>query len=279
MAAARPFVWVREDSGRGFAKVATAGLDDVYDLAAAAGGVLDLGAGAHCLELFLVAPPGPQPSPAAVDAVLSSAAPLDAPAALAAAGVVPGSWLVVRVDARAAACALERQARLDAEAAARSAAAVAAEQARLVRLAASSSGSSISPRSFKSLASAHSKSREAGASAAFWTLTHAAFPGAALERVLGRLLDERRLISNRAFKAGDFPAAFEAGRAAFAAATLDAEKPPAPTHGIQGINFSGDYTKAAYASARALRLDKGSRGHGPPLLHRPAVPSAPPCAA
>ena len=44
MAAARPFVWVREDSGRGFAKVATAGLDDVYDLAAAAGGALALGA-------------------------------------------------------------------------------------------------------------------------------------------------------------------------------------------------------------------------------------------
>ena len=300
-----------------------------------------------------------------MDAALSSAPPLDAPAALTAAGVAPGSWLVVRVDARAAAGALERQARLDAEAAARAAAAVAAEQARLVHLAAPSSScirrlyelpnsyagpafkalpgswccpqladgkiidlfvqatifdattqsmplatvlfdydidsllhlfptgarfvagaarlgdypldpttwdasvgawydyittsaahapppsSSISPRSFKSLESAHSRSREAGASAAFWTLTHAAFPGAALENVLGRLLDERRLISNRNFTAGDFPAAFEAGRVAFAAATLNAEKPPAPTHGIQSIDFSGDYTKAAYGQVEA----------------------------
>ena len=106
--------------------------------------------------------------------------------------------------------------------------------------------SSISPRSVKSLESAHSMSREAEASVAFWTLTHAAFPGAALERVQRRLLFGRRPISNRSFAATDFPVAFEAGRFAFSAATLSAEKPPAPTHGIQCIDFSGDYTKDSY---------------------------------
>ena len=105
--------------------------------------------------------------------------------------------------------------------------------------------SSISPRSIKSLESAHSMSREAEASVAFWTLAHAAFPGATLERVQRRLLDGERPISNRSFVARDFPA-FEMGRAAFVAATLSAEKPPAPTQGIQEIDFSGDYTKASY---------------------------------
>ena len=107
--------------------------------------------------------------------------------------------------------------------------------------------SSISPRSIKSLESAHSMSREAEASVAFWTLTHAAFPGATLERVQRRLLDGERPISNRPFSARDFPA-FEVGRAAFIAATLEAEKPPAPTKGIQDINFStsGDYTNPSY---------------------------------
>ena len=107
--------------------------------------------------------------------------------------------------------------------------------------------SSISPRSIKSLESAHSMSRGAEASVAFWTLTHAAFPGATLERVRRRLLDGERPISNRPFAARDFPA-FEVGRAAFIAATLEAEKPPAPTKGIQDINFSasGDYTNPSY---------------------------------
>ncbi len=107
--------------------------------------------------------------------------------------------------------------------------------------------SSISPRSIKSLESAHSMSREAEASVAFWTLTHAAFPGATLERVRRRLLDGERPISNRPFAARDFPA-FEVGRAAFIAATPEAEKPPAPTKGIQDINFSasGDYTNPSY---------------------------------
>ena len=59
--AARAFVWVRLDAGRGFAKAATAGLADVYDLDAAACAVLALGVGAHCLEVFLIAPPGPRP--------------------------------------------------------------------------------------------------------------------------------------------------------------------------------------------------------------------------
>jgi hypothetical protein len=90
-------------------------------------------------------------------------------------------------------------------------------------------------------------SRGAEASVAFWTLTHAAFPGATLERVRRRLLDGERPISNRPFAARDFPA-FEVGRAAFIAATLEAEKPPAPTKGIQDINFSasGDYTNPSY---------------------------------
>lgn len=41
--------------------------------------------------------------------------------------------------------------------------------------------SDASSRSVKSLEFAHGKSREAEASVAFWKLTHAAFPGAALE--------------------------------------------------------------------------------------------------
>jgi len=81
---------------------------------------------------------------------------------------------------------------------------------------------------------------------AFWTLAHAAFPGATLERVQRKLLGGERPISNRSFAARDFPA-FEVGRAAFIAATLEAE-PPAPTKGIQDINFSasGDYTNPSY---------------------------------
>ena len=59
--------------------------------------------------------------------------------------------------------------------------------------------SSISPRSVKSLESAHSLSREAEASVAFWTLTHTAFPGAALEQVQSKPLDGSRPISNRTF--------------------------------------------------------------------------------
>jgi hypothetical protein len=107
--------------------------------------------------------------------------------------------------------------------------------------------SSISPRSIKSLESAHGKLHEAEASVAFWTLAHNAFPGAALERVQRRLLDGERPISNRSFFARD-SSAFEMGRAAFVAATLEAEKPPAPTKGIQDINFSarGEYTKISY---------------------------------
>ena len=106
--------------------------------------------------------------------------------------------------------------------------------------------SSSSPRSVKSLESAHSVSREAEASVAFWKLAHAAFPGAALEQVQSKLLYGIRPISNRSFDASDFPAAFEAGRVAFSATTLSAKKPPAPTQGIQHIDFSGDYTKASY---------------------------------
>ena len=100
------------------------------------------------------------------------------------------------------------------------------------------------------------KSREAEASVAFWKLTHAAFPGAALEPFRNRLLSGERLISSRLFKATDHVDTFAAGRATFTSATLDRElsenvgkqKLDVPWKGIRQIDFSekGDYTKYSY---------------------------------
>jgi hypothetical protein len=130
--------------------------------------------------------------------------------------------------------------------------------------------SSISPRSLKSLEAAHSMSREAEASVAVWTLAHAAFPGAALERVQRRLLDGERPISNRSFLATDFPA-FEVGRAAFVAATLTAEKPPAPTQGTK-ISY-GEVEVDCLLKLPALALSDWTRD---PAALNPPIFIAPP---
>jgi hypothetical protein len=121
-------------------------------------------------------------------------------------------------------------------------------------------------RSVKSLELAHGKSREAQASVAFWKLTHAAFPGAALEPFRNRLLSGERLISSRFFKAIDHVDTFAVGRANFSAATLDKEhsgsvgkqKLDVPWKGIRQIDFSekGDYTMYSYDQAEVDCLIK-----------------------
>jgi len=126
--------------------------------------------------------------------------------------------------------------------------------------------SDASSRSVKSLEFAHGKTREAEASVAFWKLTHAAFPGAALEPFRNRLLSGERPIPSRFFKANEHVDAFAAGKAAFTAATLDRElsenvgeqKLDAPWKGIRQIDFSdkGDYTKYTYDMLEVDRLLK-----------------------
>jgi hypothetical protein len=101
--------------------------------------------------------------------------------------------------------------------------------------------SSSSPTSFASL---NSDAREADASVAFWALTHASFPTAALLVVKEKLFrvagGGTRPISHRKFKQrGEHADAFGAARTAFCAATLDPLKhPAAPKSSVQRIDFS-----------------------------------------
>jgi hypothetical protein len=210
------YVWIKLATAKEdvFAKIYYSPGKDVSDVAALACSSLGWGLTANKVRIHLVAVTEREPSEEEIGAAWATGS---KPLAVSA-GVASGAWLVAVPTTLGS-----------------SGGCGGAEEAR----------SSISPRSVKSLESAHSMSREAEASVAFWTLAHAAFPGAALERVQRMLLGGGRPISNRSFFASDFPA-FEVGRAAFVAATLSAEKPPAPTRGIQEIDFSGDYTKATY---------------------------------
>ena len=128
--------------------------------------------------------------------------------------------------------------------------------------------SSQSP-SERALVSLNSTAREADASVAFFTFTHASFPSAALKIVKDKLFASatvekevvdgmkdkkelmvvRRPISSRKFsQRGTFANAFESGRVAFVAKTLQPDKPAPPTDGIQSIDFgsSAQYSNSNY---------------------------------
>ena len=115
-------VWLKLDTRLGFVKVPLEGLSDVYDLCSTACKELLLGISGDCLEVTLVAPPGPRPTPDALAAAFSTMAPLFIETSLSDSNVVAGSWLVARITngegalaAANASATQERMARLDTE--------------------------------------------------------------------------------------------------------------------------------------------------------------------
>ena len=120
----------------------------------------------------------------------------------------------------------------------------------------------------RTLVSLNSTAREADASVAFFTFTHASFPSAALEIVKDKLFVPaavgkgvvdgmrgrnetvvHRPISSRKFlQSGAFAGAFESGREAFITNTLQPDKPALPTGGIQDIDFgpSAEYSNSNF---------------------------------
>ena len=109
-----PFVWIKPDTHGSFGRVPLKDLFDVADLAAAA--AASLGVAGNPELILLTAQPSPQPPPPdAIAAALLLGSILPVTADLLGAGVVAGCWLLARIPANA--LALERQARMDAEAA------------------------------------------------------------------------------------------------------------------------------------------------------------------
>lgn len=134
-----------------------------------------------------------------------------------------------------------------------------------------------------SLASLNSNARESDASVAFWALTHASFPNAALEIVKEKLFkiekEAKRPISNRKFLLrGEHAIAFGAARTLFCAATLDpAKRPLDPTSGLHAIDFSPHqkFTSTAYEELEIDCLLKVPAQASCQWTRDPAQPCAP----